>query len=132
MKRIGLIVALALGVAGGNAFAYERDNNRPNTPPNFEGGPNKDYHHRDSQLEQHVNRLNRMLGHVRWELSRYRGNWQLKKAVRRISEEVDRVNYQFRHGSNGWRIRRDVDRLRGELHRIEVELKVRRGDWYRW
>jgi len=60
--------------------------------------------HRDG-ADWRINRLNRMLQHVRWELSRYRGDW---------------------------RLRREVDSLRAELHQIEVRLHVRGGDYYRW
>ena len=69
---------------------------------------------------------------VRWELTRYRGEWRLRREVDRISSEVNRVNWRFRHGFDSWRLRRQVDSLRAELHQIEVQLHVRGGDYYRW
>jgi hypothetical protein len=69
---------------------------------------------------------------VRWELSRYRGDWRLRREVDRISGEVSRVNWRYRHGSDSWRLRRDVDSLRAELHQMELRLDVRGGDYYRW
>jgi hypothetical protein len=83
-------------------------------------------------LDWRINRLNRMLSHVRWELSHYRGDWRLRREVERISGEVNRVNYRYRHGLDSGRLRRHVDGLRAELHQIEVRLHVRGGDFYRW
>jgi hypothetical protein len=79
-----------------------------------------------------IDHLNRMLAHVRWELSRYRGDWRLRREVDRISGDVNRVNARYRRGYDTWRLRREVDSLREQLHQIEVRLRVRGGDYYRW
>ena len=79
-----------------------------------------------------VDRLDRLLDHVHWEVSRYRGDWRLRREVERISGEVNRVNWRYRHGFKSWRLRREIDGLRYELPRIEVQLRVRGGDYYRW
>ncbi len=73
-----------------------------------------------------------MLTHVRWELSRYRGDWRLRREVDRISADVSRVNARSRRGYDNGRLRREVDSLREQLHQIEVRLRVRGGDSYRW
>jgi hypothetical protein len=82
-------------LGSGSAFAYEygQDDRTAYVSPGRNG------------LDWRIDRLNRMLSHVRWELSRYRGDW---------------------------RLRREVDNLRAELHQIELRLHVRGGDYYRW
>jgi hypothetical protein len=122
MKKLILIIVLGLGLGGTSAFAYDYryDNRAAYVSPGRSG------------LDWRINRLNRMLSHVRWELSRYRGDWRLRREVDRISSEVNRLNWRYRHGSDSWRLRREVDSLRAELHQIEVRLHVRGGDYYRW
>ena len=83
-------------------------------------------------LDRRVDRLNQMLSHVRWELSRYRGDWRLRREVERISGDVNRVNWRYRHGFDSSRLRREIDSLRSELHQIEFRLHARSGDYYRW
>ena len=123
MKKLTLIVlALVLSFGGASAFAY-------------------DYRHEDRtgyvafgrrDLDSRVDRLNRMLTHVRWELSRYRGNGYLRREVARISSDVNRVNWRYRHGYDSYRLRNEIDSLRRELRRIEERLHTHRGDYYRW
>ena len=122
MKKLILVIVLGLSLGSASAFAYDsRYDNRPAYVSQERGG-----------LDWRINRLNRMLQHVRWELSRYRGDWRLRREVERISSEVNRVNWRYRHGFEGWRLRRQVDSLRAELHQIEMRLHVRGGDYYRW
>ena len=125
MKKLGLIIALGLGLASASAFAYDREN--------YESGNRRGYDlsHGD-RLDWQIDRMNRMLAHVRWELGRYRGDWRLRREVDRVASEVNRINWRHRHGWDSFRLRREVDRLRGELHNIEVRLHVRSGDCYRW
>jgi hypothetical protein len=115
-----MVLWLSLGSV--SAFAYETryDNRAAYVSPERNG------------LEGRIDRLNRMLSHVRWELSRYRGDWQLRREVERISGEVNRVNWRYRHGFDSWRLRRHVDGLRAELHQVEVRLHARGGDFYHW
>ena len=122
MKKLILVVVLGLSLGSVSAFAYDSryDNRAAYVSPGRSG------------LDWRINRLNRMLQHVRWELSRYRGDWRLRREVDRISGEVNRVNWRYRHGYDSWRLRRHVDSLRAELHQIEVRLHVRGSDFYRW
>lgn len=123
MKKLTLIIiALVLGFGGTSAFAY--DYRAQNHTGNVSSG------RRD--LDSRIARLNRMLSHVRWELSRYRGNWHLRREVSRISDQVSRVNWRYRHGYDSWRLRREVDSLRAQLHNIEVRIHSHRRDYYRW
>lgn len=121
MKKLTLILALVLGFGSVSAFAYEHSDNRAAYVSPGRSG-----------LDWRVNRLNRMLAHVRWQLSRYRGDWRLRREVDRISDEVNRINWRFRRGHDSGRLRREIDGLRHELHQIEVRLHVRGGDYYRW
>jgi hypothetical protein len=122
MKKLILLIVLGLSLGSASAFAY--DSRYDNRPGYVSQGRDR--------LEWRIDRLNRMLSHVRWELSHYRGDWRLRREVERISSDVNRVNWRYRHGFEGLRLRRQVDSLRYRLHQIEVQLHVRGGDFYRW
>ena len=120
MKKLTLLVTLVLGLGSVSAFAYDyRQENHTGYVDFRRGG-----------LDSRVERLNRMLSHVRWELSRYRGNWRLRREVDRISTDVNRVNWRYRRGYDSSRLRGEIDSLRAELHNIEVRLHSR--EYYRW
>ena len=123
MKKLTLILALGLTLLSGSAFAYDTryQNHYGYVSPG-----------RSSRLDSRIERLNRMLSHVRWEVSRYRGNWRLRREVERISSDVSRVNWRYRRGYDTWRLRREIDSLRAQLQQIEVRLHARGGDYYRW
>ena len=132
MKKLILITVLGLSLGSVSAFAYEsRDSRYDDHNSRYDNRPAYASQERGG-LDWRINRLNRMLSHVRWELSRYRGDWHLRREVERISVEVNRVNWRYRHGFDSWRLRRQVDSLRAELHQIEMRLHVRGGDYYRW
>src|SRR5438132_11170436 len=122
MKKLILVVALGLMLGTGSAFAYDY---RHDTRVAY---VSPERNRRDARVE----RLNRMLSHVRGEVSRYRGDWRLRREVDRISSEVNRLNWRYQRGYDTWRLRREVDSLRAQLHDIEVRLHVRGGDYYRW
>jgi len=122
MKKLILVVTLGLILGTGSAFAYDY---RSDTRVAYVS-PGR------NRLDARVERLNRMLSHVRWEVSRYRGDWRLRREVERISAEVNRVNWRYQRGYDTWRLRREVDSLRAQLHDIEVRLHARGGDYYRW
>jgi len=123
MKKLTLILALGLTLVSGSAFAYD------SRYQNHYAYVSAD---RNSRLDSRIERLNRMLQHVRWEVSRYRGDWRLRREVERISSDVSRVNWRYRRGYDNWRLRSEIDSLRAQLHRIEVRLNARGGDYYRW
>src|ERR1700724_4712712 len=110
MKKLILVIALGLSLGSASAFAY--DSRYDNRAAYVSQGRNG--------LEWRIDRLNRMLSHVRWELSRYRGDWRLGREVDRISGDVNRVNWRYRHGLDSLCLRRQVDSLRNELHQIEM------------
>lgn len=126
MKKLTLLIAVALGLGGVSAFAYDyRNDYRRENHTGY-----VDF--RRGGLDARVERLNRMLSHVRWELSRYRGNWRLRREVERISADVNRVNWRYRHGYDSYRLRNEIDNLRAELHNIEVRIHSHQRDYYRW
>ena len=122
MKKLILIVTLGLSLVSASAFAYDfrYSNHYGYVSPGRNG------------LDWRVDRLNRMLSHVRWEVNRYRGDWRLRREVDRISSEVSRVSWRYRRGYNTWELRREIDSLRAQLHQIEMRLRARGGDYYRW
>jgi hypothetical protein len=89
MKKLTLIIALGLGLVSASAFGYDS---------RYENGSAYVSPIRSSGLESRIDRLNRMLSHVRWELSRYRGDWRLRREVEGISSDVSRVNWRYRRG----------------------------------
>lgn len=85
------------------------------------------------RLDSEINHLNRMLGHVRWEIGRYRANWQIRHEYARIRQEADRVNWRFQHGGYDRRqLRREIARLHSDLHNLEIQLHARSWDYYPW
>src|SRR5205814_5172918 len=60
MKKLVLIFALGLGLASASTYGYQHEDER--------GAYSHD--NRDA-MERHVNHVNRMLEHVRWQLRRY-------------------------------------------------------------
>ena len=124
MKKLTLLLTLGLGLISASAFAYDNDYRHDTRTAYVTPDRNG--------VDARVERLNRMLNHVRWELSRYRGDWRLRREVERISSDVSRVNARARRGYDTWRLRREVDSLREQLRQIEVRLHVRGGDFYRW
>ena len=120
MKKLTLFIAVVLGLGSVSAFAYDYRHDNRTGYVDF----------RRSGLDSRVERLNRTLSHVRWELSRYRGNWRLRHEVERISADVGRVNWRLRHGYDSYRLRNEIDSLRARLHNVEARLNSR--DYYRW
>ena len=84
-------------------------------------------------IEPHVNHLNRMVGHVRWQLSRYHGDPGVRREFAGIRHDVDRVNAVFRAGHyDRRRLRQEIDGLHARLHQLEVRMHVRSNDYYGW
>lgn len=125
MKKLILVFALGLGLAGGSVFGHDRDNDYDE---------HSDYMPvRYNRLGYEINHLNRMYDHVRWEMSRYGTGWHIRREVRHISGEINHVNWQYRNGGYGWyRLEGEIEHIHAELHHVEQELHVRAGDYYRW
>ncbi len=84
-------------------------------------------------LQGQINHLNRMVGHVRWQFTRYHSDRGLQRDYWQIRHEVDRLNAEFKRGNyNRGHMRAEIDRLHGRLHDLELRLKVKKVDYYRW
>jgi hypothetical protein len=84
-------------------------------------------------LKEEVNHLNRMRGHVRWQLRNYRGNREIRRDFARVSRDIDQINSQFKSSSsNRGHLRHDVEKAHAELHHIETALHVKPRDFYPW
>ena len=89
--------------------------------------------HSGSSLQGQINQLNRMLGHVRWQFTRYHSNRALQQDYFRIKHEATRLNERYKSGSyDRKRMRGDIHGLRVRLQEIEVRLKVKKADLYQW
>ena len=123
MKTLTLVMLMVLSVGGTRLFAHD-----------YESENRSDYQFaRWDRLGSEINHLNRMLGHVRWELGRYGANRQIRYEYFRIKREADQVNWRFQHGGYDRRqLRREVARLHNDLHSLELQLRVRTWDYYRW
>ena len=125
MKTLTLVMLMVLGLSVGGTRLFAHD---------YESENRSDYQFvRWDRLGSEINHLNRMLGHVRWELGRYGANWQIRHEYCRIKREADQVNWKFQHGGYDRRqLRREVARLHNDLHSLELQLRVRTWDYYRW
>jgi hypothetical protein len=84
-------------------------------------------------IEPHINHLNRMVGHVRWQLSRYHGDVSVRREFADIRRDVDRVNWAFKSGKyERQQLRGEIYRLRDRLHQLEDRMHVRKTDYYNW
>ena len=84
-------------------------------------------------LQNQINQLNRMLGHVRWQFTRYHSNRALQQDYWRIKHEAERLNAHYKTGKyDQKKMRDDIHGLRVRLQEIEVRLKVKKADLYVW
>jgi hypothetical protein len=88
-----------------------------------------------NQLDSQINHLNRMRGHVRWQLNYYRARAkpQIRREFARVSGDIDDINANFRNRDyDQHRLGRKIERARNDLHQIEQQLHVRSHDYYAW
>jgi hypothetical protein len=128
MKKLALMVMIACASNLSAAAASARDSEDSDRPAySFLLWGNR--------LDSEINHLNRMRGHVRWEVSYYRtrASSRLRREFVELSREIDHINWQFRHRDyDRRRLRREIEHAHAELHRIEMELHVRARDYYLW
>ena len=86
-----------------------------------------------NRLHEDLNQLNRMRGHVRWQLHNYHAPADIRRDFWRISKEIDQINARYRQSQfDRKQLRYDIDRARSDLHQIEVALRVRPHDLFVW
>jgi hypothetical protein len=125
MKNLSLIMLIACGL-GLPAVTVSARDYQPNTTLAYSWPWSE-------RLDAEINHLNRMRGHVRWQLGHYRANGSIRREFARISREIDHVNWEFRQRNHDRRhLHREVERLHAALHDIETRLRVRTWDYYRW
>jgi hypothetical protein len=84
-------------------------------------------------LKEEVTHLNRMRGHVRWQLRNYRGNRDIRANFFKVSRDIDEINARFKSAApDQRRLRHDVESAHVQLHRIETALHVKPRDFYPW
>jgi hypothetical protein len=135
MNKLGLAILVMCGISAVSAPAFAYDNeyrdNRDNQDNREERGNYSQA--RWGGIESDVNHLNRMVGQVRWQLTRYRPDWGIRRDFARIRHDVDRVNGQFRQRNyDRRRLRGEIQRIHAELHQLEERMHVRSSDYYRW
>jgi len=125
MKKFSLIMLIGCGVSVAAVSASARDYQKNSRAAyGFLGW---------GRFDAEINHLNRMRGHVRWELGHYRANSSIRGEFARISREIDHVNWEFRQRNYDRRhLRREIERIHAALHDIEARLHVRSWDYYRW
>lgn len=127
MKKTTLALLIATGLSAASMPALARDTHDNNNRPAYGWAP------WGVKLETEINHLNRMVGHVRWQMGRYHPNSQLRREFTDVRRDVDRVNWKFKRGGYDKRdLRREVEQLHNRLHSLEVRLKVRSNDYYHW
>jgi hypothetical protein len=84
-------------------------------------------------IEEHLNHLNRMVGHVRWQMGRYRADGAIRRDFDQIRREVNGVNERYRESGHQRReLLRQIEDLHARLHQLEVRMRVRDKDCYNW
>jgi hypothetical protein len=134
MKKIALVILIGSGLSAASVSTQARDypdtnhqNNQRSDPPAYGWTPF------GPKLGSEINHLNRMVGHVRWQLGRYRANSKVRFVFNEIRKDVDRVNFQYKSGRYDRRqLHHEVERMHARLHALEQRLRVRSVDYYRW
>jgi hypothetical protein len=84
-------------------------------------------------IEQHLDHLNRMVGHVRWQMGSYHADGAIRRDFEQIRREVNGVNERYRAGGKDRReVGRQIQDLHARLHQLEVRMRVPEKDCYNW
>lgn len=125
MKKLFILLLIGATSCLGTMFAQNYDANR-------DGRLSMAWVH-GYDVQSHINHLNRMVGQVRWQLTRYHPNSAIRSDFAEIRRDVDHVNWRFRNGRyDRSQLRREIDSLHDRLHRLEVRMRVRSSDYYIW
>lgn len=127
MKRFLLLLLLGFGVTAGSLPARADESGEGSRSPYawswFSSGG----------MEAHINQLNRMVGQMRWQMSRYHPDGSIRRDFAEIRREIDQVNGRYQQGGYDRRqLRREIDDLHDRLHQLEIRMHVRARDYYVW
>jgi hypothetical protein len=133
MKAAGIIAVTFCAFTVIRSPASARD-----YPPQFQLGLTWPWHRGltwpwHNRLHDDLNQLNRMRGHVRWQLHNYRSGVDVRRDFWRTSKQIDQINAEYRQARfDRKQLRSDIDGARSDLHQIEVTLRVRPHDLFVW
>src|SRR4051812_11723797 len=120
MNKIILAVLLGASLVGGSAAVRADDHQLHSGRYSFGWWGSQ------RSLDAEINHLNRMVGHVRWEMQRYKGNKAMWREFTDIRSDIDRVNRKFREKNYDKReLRNRVENLHNRLHSLETRLTKR-------
>ena len=124
MKKFTLplaIVALGASMFAADASAQRLIVETPGVRLATPGG-------RGGRVAYDLDRLNREVRQVRFEIRAYRGEGRrIRYRFDRVARAAERLNYEFDRGANPWVIRRRIEQVRAELYEIREDLRFR-GD----
>jgi hypothetical protein len=130
MKKSIISFSLALLMAGGIAtrVSAARTDARVDTAQIV--NESRDYHNndwhggRDRRLGADIDRLNRRLHEVRYDLRRYNASRSLRNDFYRVEQRVNRLTAEYRRGLRNRReISRRAEDLRSDLYRIQRAIR---------
>lgn len=125
MKKITLftIIACSLGLTAGSASALmSQDYRIAMTWP-----------WSSHNLQEEVNNLNRMRGHLRWQFRNYKASNETRQRLYKVSHDIDGINTKFRTQTfDKKQLRADISSAHSEMTSIERALKVKPRDYYVW
>ena len=85
----------------------------------------------DRRVGYDLERLNREVRQLRFEIRRYGGR-RAAYRYERVQRSTDRLNYEYqRRVSSPWQIRRRIEQVRAEIYEIREDLR-NRGDRSRY
>ena len=132
MKKSIISFSLAVLIAAGVAnVSAQRTDARLDTAQIV--NESRDYHHndwqggRDRRLGADIDRLNRRLQDVRYDLRRYNASRWLRNDFYRVEQRINRLTAEYRRGlRNRWELSRRAEELRSDLYRIQRDIRNRR------
>jgi hypothetical protein len=124
MKKLALFLTVA--AAGLTMFASDASAQRivVETPGARLGlGPGG-----DRRIAYDLDRLNREVRQLRFEIRRYAGGRRMWYRFERVQRSAERLNYEYsRRIASPWQIRRRIESVRAEIYDIREDLRDR-GD----
>ena len=128
MKKLAVILSIA--AAGVSLFAADASAQRiiVETPGRLVAS-----HSGGGRAAYDLDRLNREVRQVRYEIRAYRGEGRrIWARYGQVQRAADRLNYEFdRRLSPPWQIRRRIEQVRAEIYAIREDLRYRGDRWDR-
>ena len=85
-------------------------------------------HPGDRRIGYDLDRLNREVRQLRYEIRRHSGGRRAWYRFERVQRSAERLNYEYdRRISSPWQIRRRIEQVRAEIYDLREDLRTR-GD----